>query len=58
LGESPCACLLPTGCSSYITKPVDFDLFVEAIQTLGRFLKVVAIPPLSGGRPAPSQKAA
>jgi CheY-like chemotaxis protein len=43
------------GCSSYITKPVDYDLFVETIQTLGHFLKVVTVPPLGGARPVPGQ---
>jgi CheY-like chemotaxis protein len=43
------------GCSSYITKPVGYELFVETIQTLGHFLKVVAIPPLAGERPVPGQ---
>jgi CheY-like chemotaxis protein len=46
------------GCSSYITKPVDYELFVETIQTLGHFLKVVTIPPLAGERPVPSRAAA
>jgi CheY-like chemotaxis protein len=46
------------GCSSYITKPVDYDLFVETIQTLGHFLKVVTIPPLAGERPVPGRSGA
>jgi CheY-like chemotaxis protein len=46
------------GCSSYITKPVDYELFVETIQTLGHFLKVVTIPRLAGERPVPGQAAA
>lgn len=43
------------GCSSYITKPVNYDLFVETIQTLGHFLKVVTIPPMGGERPVPGR---
>jgi CheY-like chemotaxis protein len=32
------------GCSSYITKPVDYDRFVEAIRRLGLFLSIVQVP--------------
>jgi CheY-like chemotaxis protein len=32
------------GCSVYITKPVEYDAFVEAIQRLGLFLQVVQVP--------------
>ncbi|VTR92996.1 chemotaxis protein : Response regulator receiver protein OS=Oscillochloris trichoides DG-6 GN=OSCT_2222 PE=4 SV=1: Response_reg [Gemmata massiliana] len=32
------------GCSSYVTKPVDYDRFVEAIRRLGLFLSIVQIP--------------
>ena len=32
------------GCSVYITKPVDYQPFVEAINRLGLFLQVVRIP--------------
>ncbi len=32
------------GCSNYITKPVDYDKFVEAIRRLGLFLMVVEVP--------------
>lgn len=32
------------GCSVYITKPVEYDSFVEAIQRLGLFLQVVQVP--------------
>jgi CheY-like chemotaxis protein len=34
-----------TGCSVYVTKPVEYDAFVEAIKRLGLFLQVVQIPP-------------
>jgi CheY-like chemotaxis protein len=32
------------GCSSYVTKPVDYDRFVEAVRRLGLFLAIVEIP--------------
>ena len=32
------------GCSVYITKPVDYDAFVEAVKRLGMFLQVVRVP--------------
>jgi CheY-like chemotaxis protein len=32
------------GCSVYITKPVDYQGFVEAIKRLGLFLQVVRVP--------------
>jgi len=35
------------GCSVYITKPVDYLAFVEAINRLGLFLQVVRIPQYS-----------
>jgi CheY-like chemotaxis protein len=35
------------GCSVYITKPVDYQAFVEAIKRLGLFLQVVRIPDIS-----------
>lgn len=41
------------GCSSYITKPVDYDKFMEAIRRLGLFLLVVEIPRLDGETPPP-----
>ena len=33
------------GCSVYITKPVEYDAFVEAVKRLGLLLQVVKIPP-------------
>jgi CheY-like chemotaxis protein len=36
------------GCSSYVTKPVDYDQFVDAIRRLGLFLLVVEIPKVNG----------
>jgi CheY-like chemotaxis protein len=32
------------GCNVYITKPVDYDGFVNAIKQLGLFLQVVRVP--------------
>lgn len=32
------------GCSVYITKPVEYEAFVEAVKRLGLFLQVVRIP--------------
>lgn len=32
------------GCSSYVTKPVEYDRFIEAIRRLGLFLSIVQIP--------------
>lgn len=32
------------GCSVYITKPVDYEQFTEAIRKLGLFLSVVTVP--------------
>jgi CheY-like chemotaxis protein len=34
-----------SGCSVYITKPVEYDAFVEAVKRLGLFLQVVQLPP-------------
>ena len=39
------------GCSVYITKPVDYQAFVEAINRLGLFLQVVRIPDTNRGKP-------
>jgi CheY-like chemotaxis protein len=32
------------GCNVYITKPVEYEQFAEAIRTLGLFLSVVQVP--------------
>ena len=32
------------GCASYVTKPVEYDKFVEAIRRLGLFLSIVQVP--------------
>lgn len=33
------------GCNVYITKPVEYEAFLEAIKRLGLFLQVVKLPP-------------
>src|SRR5205823_2243720 len=38
------------GCNVYITKPVEYDAFVEAVKRLGFFLQVVRLPPNSGSK--------
>jgi len=32
------------GCSSYVTKPVEYTRFVEAVRRLGLFLSIVQVP--------------
>lgn len=34
------------GCNDYITKPVDYDEFVDVIKRLGMFLHIMRVPPL------------
>lgn len=34
------------GCNSYITKPVDYDVFVNTIKQLAEYLKIIHIPAL------------
>lgn len=36
------------GCSTYITKPVEYDRFVDSIRQLGLFLAVVQVPRVNG----------
>ncbi len=36
------------GCASYITKPIDYDSFVNAVRQLGLFLAVVQVPTING----------
>lgn len=36
------------GCSNYITKPIAYDAFVNAIRQLGLFLTVVQVPRVNG----------
>ncbi len=37
------------GCSNYLTKPVDYDKFVDAVKQLGLFLLVVEVPNINNG---------
>jgi CheY-like chemotaxis protein len=37
------------GCNVYITKPVEYEPFIEAIKRLGLFLQVVKLPPKTAG---------
>lgn len=36
------------GCNIYITKPVEYDWFIESIRQLGLFLMVVQVPDING----------
>ena len=36
------------GCNNYITKPVEYEAFVNAIRQLGYFLSVVQVPMING----------
>ncbi|MEW6426507.1 MAG: response regulator [Thermodesulfobacteriota bacterium] len=36
------------GCSNYITKPIDYEQFVNAIRQLGLFLMIVQVPRVNG----------
>ena len=38
------------GCNVYLTKPVEYDAFIEAIQRLGLFLQIVKRPRLHARR--------
>ncbi|MBI9070559.1 MAG: response regulator [Melioribacteraceae bacterium] len=35
------------GCSTYVVKPIDYDLFIKAIVQLGLFFSVIEIPQLN-----------
>jgi len=35
------------GCNNYITKPVDYNRFIEAIRQLGLFFSIVEVPSLT-----------
>ena len=37
------------GCNVYVTKPVEYESFLEAIKRLGLFLQVVKLPPNGNG---------
>jgi len=32
------------GCNLYITKPVEYDDFIEAVRRLGFFLQIIKVP--------------
>lgn len=36
------------GCNVYVTKPVEYDAFIEAVRRLGFFLQVVKLPTTNG----------
>lgn len=36
------------GCNSYLTKPIDYDDFMDAIRQLGLYLTVVQVPEIDG----------
>ncbi len=36
------------GCNSYITKPIDYENFVNTIRQLGLYLTIVQVPTLNG----------
>ena len=38
------------GCNVYVTKPVEYDSFVDAVKRLGLFLQVVKIPGNAGSK--------
>jgi CheY-like chemotaxis protein len=39
------------GCNVYVTKPVEYESFLEAIKRLGLFLQVVKLPPNGHDKP-------
>ena len=36
------------GCNCYVTKPIEFTSFSEALRTLGLFVTIVQVAPLNG----------
>jgi CheY-like chemotaxis protein len=36
------------GCSNYVTKPIDYDKFVDVVRKLGLFLLIVQVPTING----------
>jgi len=36
------------GCNNYITKPIDYDQFIDCINKLGLFIKIVKVPQIDG----------
>jgi CheY-like chemotaxis protein len=45
------------GCSSYVTKPVDYGQFVEAIRRLGLYLLIVEVPTVDGDKSSGQREA-
>jgi CheY-like chemotaxis protein len=39
------------GCNVYVTKPVEYEQFIEAVKRLGFFLQVVKVPPRAMATP-------
>ncbi len=37
------------GCNSYISKPIEYEEFVNAIRQLGLYLSIVQVPRVNGG---------
>jgi CheY-like chemotaxis protein len=37
------------GCNLYITKPVEYEAFIEAVRRLGFFLQIIKVPPVGRG---------
>jgi CheY-like chemotaxis protein len=40
------------GCSVYVTKPVEYQAFIDAVKRLGLFLQVVQVPRNGGSSPS------
>ncbi|MFQ6029006.1 MAG: response regulator, partial [Dehalococcoidia bacterium] len=36
------------GCSCYVTKPIEYDRFVDVITQLGHFLNILQLPQING----------
>ncbi len=36
------------GCNNYMTKPVEYDSFKDAVQSLGHFISVLKLPQVNG----------
>jgi CheY-like chemotaxis protein len=41
------------GCNVYVTKPVEYEQFIDAVKRLGFFLQVVKLPPSAPAAGAP-----
>jgi DNA-binding NarL/FixJ family response regulator len=35
------------GCNAYISKPVNYEVFVDAVKSLGMFISTLQVPELS-----------